>query len=88
VKRAAESAGPVIVRHFTVLWPIPMSCGNASENAPRGVVVLARQALILQNDCFFNNIGDYPFAVPTEPRPPQQKTGRVPTMKSAISPFS
>jgi hypothetical protein len=26
-----------------------------------------------------------PFAVPTEPRPPHQKTGRAPTMKSAIS---
>ena len=45
------------------------------ENAPRGVVVLARQALILQTDCFFHNIGDLPIRRPNRAPPAAAKDG-------------
>ena len=45
------------------------------ENAPRGVVVLARQALILQTDCFFNNTGDLPIRRPNRAPPAAAKDG-------------
>ena len=45
------------------------------ENAPRDVVVLARQALILQTDCFFNNIGDLPIRRPNRAPPAAAKDG-------------
>ena len=45
------------------------------ENAPRGVVVLARQALILRTDCLVHNTGDLPIRRPNRAPPVAAKDG-------------